>query len=60
MTPTPLLEEFYAERQRGPTRPDTYRPKPSTQSNPRKPSARPPTGPLDNPFNRLDPGDFRP
>ena len=60
MTPTPLLEEFYAERQRGPARHDTYRPKPSTQSSPRKPSARPPTGPLDNPFNRLDSGDFRP
>lgn len=60
MTPTPLLEEFYAERQRGPARGDTYRPKPSAPSNPRKPSARPPTGPLDNPFNRLDPGDFRP
>jgi energy-coupling factor transporter ATP-binding protein EcfA2 len=60
MTPTPLLEEFYAERQRGPAQHDTYRPKPSTQSNPRKPSARPPTGPLENPFNRLDPGDFRP
>lgn len=60
MTPTPLLEEFYAERLRGPARRDTYRPKPSVPSNPRKPSARPPTGPLDNPFNRLDPGDFRP
>jgi hypothetical protein len=60
MTPTPLLEEFYAERQRGPARHDTYRPKPSTQSSPRKPSARPPTGPLDNPFNRLDSGDFQP
>jgi hypothetical protein len=60
MTPTPLLEEFYAERQRGPARHDTYRPKPSTSSSPRKPSARPPTGPLDNPFNRLDSGDFRP
>jgi DNA polymerase III delta prime subunit len=60
MTPTPLLEEFYAERLRGPARRDTYRPKPSAPSNPRKPSARPPTGPLDNPFNRLDSGDFRP
>ena len=60
MTPTVLLEEFYAERQRGPARRDTYRPKSSGPSNPRKPSARPPTGPLDNPFNRLDFGDFKP
>jgi len=60
MTPTGLLEEFYAQYQRAPVRRDHYRPKPSTQSNPRKPSARPPNGPLDNPFNRLDSGDFRP
>ena len=60
ITPTVLLEEFYAQRQRGPARRENYRPKPSAQSNPRKPSARPPIGPLDNPFNRLDPGDFRP
>jgi len=60
ITPTVLLEEFYAQRLRGPARRENYRPKPAAQSNPRKTSARPPTGPLDNPFNRLDPGDFRP
>lgn len=58
LTPTDLLSQLHRQRQRGPVRHESYRPKPSTPSQTRKPSARPPTGPLDNPFDRLDRGDF--
>ena len=57
VTPTDLLRQFSAQSQSGPGRRETRHPKPTTSV--RKPSIRPPNGPLDNPFNRLDPGDFR-
>lgn len=57
VTPTDLLRQFSAQSQSGPGRRETRPPKPTTSV--RKPSIRPPNGPLDNPFNRLDPGDFR-
>lgn len=60
MTPTVFLEEFYRERQRGPSRRDPGGPRTTAPSHPRKPSPRPPNSRLDNPFNRLEPGDFRP
>jgi hypothetical protein len=60
LTPTELLGQIHRQRQRGPSRQGNRSPKPSSPTSLRKPSARPSSGPLNHPFDRLDRGDFRP
>jgi hypothetical protein len=60
LTPTELLSQIHRQRQRGPERQGNRSPKPSSPTSLRKPSARPSSGPLNHPFDRLDRGDFRP